>query len=69
MGCGTCADNYVDNATRWAGGAMHRAVDKKLRDLRKRQLSATTPEQASRIEQQTLVIMRRYNQRYNRLEQ
>jgi hypothetical protein len=45
------------------------AVDKKLRDLRKRQLSATTPEQASRIEQQTLVIMRRYNQRYNRLEQ
>jgi hypothetical protein len=34
VGSGSCADNYVDNAARWAGGAMHRAVDKKLRKAR-----------------------------------
>jgi hypothetical protein len=31
VGSGTCADN-VDTAMRWAGGAIHCAVDKKLRN-------------------------------------
>jgi hypothetical protein len=35
VGSGTCADQYVDNAGRWTGGAMHRAVDKKLRKARR----------------------------------
>lgn len=44
-------------------------VDSKLRDLRKRQLAAKSDATAKRIEQQSLDIMRRYNQRYNRLAQ
>jgi hypothetical protein len=44
-------------------------VDSKLRDLRKRQLAAKSDAAAKRIEQQSLDIMRRYNQRYNRLVQ
>jgi hypothetical protein len=44
-----------------------RAVDAKLRDLRDRQKKAKTEAEANRIEEQMVVIMRRYNQRYNRL--
>lgn len=44
-------------------------VDSKLRDLRKRQLAAKSDAAAKRIERQSLDIMRKYNQRYNRLVQ
>lgn len=45
------------------------SVDAKLRDLRERQKTARTEEMAKRIEAQMVAIMRRYNQRYNRLAQ
>jgi hypothetical protein len=34
LGCGTCNASYVESAARWAGGAMRRGVDKKLRNAR-----------------------------------